>query len=117
MSDALAPAVIANLRARFGGDFRPVSSTVSVGTAATVLLGHDMERCSLAFVNLSNNEVYVNIAADVSTVNGIRLGPLGGTVALDVYEDNILPAWEWWAIATGAASTVLVLFTKRDTRS
>lgn len=109
------PAVIRNLEARFGGGFRAIEDVQNVTTTPVQVLGHDMERASVLFCNLGTAEVYLNIHANVSTTRGIRLGPLGGTVAMDVYEDNIFPAWEWWAVASAGTNALLILTSKRET--
>jgi hypothetical protein len=60
-------------------------------------------------MNLSLNEVYIGPFGDVSATRGVRLGPSGGFMRLTHREDFSLVGYEWYAVATGAASDVLVL--------
>lgn len=107
-------AIYENLKARFKGIFRHVESEHTVGTTPAKILGHDVERVSILFSNLGTSTIIIAPSPAVSTTRGIRIGPQGGKVSIDVYEDSILPALEWHALSDAAGGALYVLYTKRD---
>lgn len=82
---------------------------VSVDTTAEVLVRPNPARIGLLIVNLSSNIVYVKPGKGVSATSGIVLSPQGGSLTVDYLEDFDLPAREWQAVASAAASNVLVV--------
>lgn len=108
-------AVMRYLNTMFGGFFRTVPTVVSVGTSVTQLVAFDSERTSLTIVNLSSNDVYVGPEEGVSATRGIRLAPSGGLLGVNVFQDTTLPMEGWWAVATGASSSVYVIAARRET--
>ena len=92
----------------------PVSAVVnrsisSVGATAARLFINDPDRLGFLVVNLSVNDLYLGPFPDVSTTKGIRLGPNGGNLDLIWFEDFETVAWEWFAIGSAAATTLLAI--------
>ena len=83
--------------------------TATVGVAAVQVLRQNPNRVWLAIVNLSANDLHVGPFANVSSTRGFRLTPSGGNILLDYREDMDLCGFEWFGIATAAASAVLVM--------
>lgn len=78
--------------------------TGSVGVSRIVVLRNDSKRIAALLVNLSANIIYVAADTLVSTTRSIRLAPNGGSLKLVWYDDFDIVGWEWWAIASAAAS-------------
>lgn len=70
---------------------------------------NDDDRLGFTFVNLSVNDMYIGPFADVASSKGIKAGPNGGSIALVWFEDFEIVGREWFAIATGAASNLLLI--------
>ena len=102
------------LQVRFGGLCNFRKATRVVGVAQDVVAGGDPERMALLFVNLGVTQIYVAPGVGVTATAGIRLGPNGGGVSLDTYEDAVLPSVEWYAISDGAGGSLWVLETFRE---
>ncbi len=83
--------------------------TTSIGTAATRLLANNPNRVSVVIFNLSANSIYIGLTNGVSSTNGIYIAPNGGSISLQWDKDFMLTTREFFAIATGAASSVYVL--------
>ena len=94
MSASAAPPLPALLKVPAGGRAARLSSN----------------RVVLAFINLHATQIiYVGPFANVSTTRAVaRLGPLGGSLVLLWDEDFTLVGEEWYAIADGAATDILV---------
>jgi len=99
----------------FGGSLSHSVEAVSVGTARVLASPHDGERVSLTFVNLGTTVVYISPEPLVSTTRGIRLGPSGGMVGVNVTQDATLPMAEWWAAGDAAGGTLFVIRGRRET--
>lgn len=102
------------LQVRFGGLCNYRKATLTVGVAQGVVASNDPERVSLLFINLGAAAIYVAPGVGVSSIAGIRIGPAGGGVSVDIYEDSILPAVEWYAISDAAGGVLFVLQTFRE---
>jgi hypothetical protein len=83
--------------------------TATVGVAAEQVFRQTPARVWLFIVNLSLNTVYVGPFNNPSATRGIQLNPSGGFMQLDYREDMDLVGYEWFGVATGAASAVLCL--------
>jgi len=96
---------------RFGAPVNPVvnRSVSSVGAAATRLFINDPDRLGFLVVNLSVNDLWIGPFPDVSATKGIRLGTNGGSISLVWFEDFEITAWEWFAIGSAAATTLLAV--------
>jgi hypothetical protein len=101
------------LRARFGTETSPFYNRVAatVGVAAAQLARQTPNRVALGFINLHATQViYIGPFANVSTTRAVaRLGSQGGNAWLLWDEDFSLVGEEWFAIADGAATDVLVV--------
>lgn len=99
------------VQGRFGAPVNPVvnRTTSSVGATAARLFIADPDRLGFLVVNLSANDLYLMTDPNVSTTRGIRLGPNGGNVSLVWFEDFEICAWEWFAIGSAAATTLLAI--------
>jgi hypothetical protein len=108
MAEATARALVL---ARFGAPVNPVinKSTSSIGVTSSRLMINDPDRLGFLVVNLSVNDLYIMTDPLVSASRGIKAGPNGGSVSVVWFEDFEICAWEWFAIASGAASAVLVV--------
>lgn len=100
---------------KWGGRLAENTADPAIGTTAEELLGGDPERVSIVMMNLSANDVYISPRSEVSSTAGIRLPANGGSVTLDVDEDGVLVSRQWYAVATGAASQMFVVTTRRVT--
>jgi len=105
------------LRARFGGELTVNSGSGSIGTTAELALDNDGERLQYTFVNLSQNTIYVGFNANVSATSGIKLGPSGGSIVVDVESDGMLPTINLFAVADGANSDYYYQISKRFKRT
>lgn len=87
---------------------RPTVETASVGTSVSRILVNRANRVALTFVNTSANTIYVLPVASVSVTNGIRLAS-GGTASFNWRDDLDIIAWEWFAVASGASSSLTII--------
>lgn len=79
----------------------------SIGVTAVRVFSSDPNRFEWTFVNLSTNGIYLMADNLVTATRGIFCGPSGGGTTMIWEEDFELVSSEWWAIATGAASSYL----------
>jgi hypothetical protein len=103
------PVLEAYLREQYGGRFRVESSTVSIGTSLTRAITSDFERMGLTMINTGANDIHLTPNRSATTAIGILLGSNGGFLSLTAKDDLILTGWDWWGIATTAASTLLLI--------
>lgn len=82
--------------------------TATVGVAAEQILRANPNRLWISIVNLSANILYVSPFPGVAATAGYRLNANGGTLILNYLEDHMLVNREWFGIATGAASAVMI---------
>lgn len=108
MTNALRGAVAQALQTRFGGPVVPKFSTVTVGTSQTLLVPSNMDRVALAFMNFGANDAVLNFDPRVTITRGILCRATVGYVSLDIYEDTVLPAWEWYGIASVAVELTIM---------
>jgi len=96
---------------RFGVRTRAVENpkTTSVGTTAVEILSNNPRRLGAVIINLSTNTVYLGLSQDVSSSKGILLTPNGGSFALVWDEDFQMTAWAWWAVSSGASSSIYTI--------
>ncbi|MGH7409852.1 MAG: hypothetical protein ACREJ6_02145 [Candidatus Methylomirabilis sp.] len=87
--------------------FNPVISTL--GAAVDSWLRQSPNRVAALIVNLSVNNIFIGPFRDVSATKGILVTPNGGSVLLHFEEDFDLVGYEWFAIASAAASPILVV--------
>lgn len=80
-----------------------------IGVAAIQILRTNPNRLWISIVNLSANIVYVSPFANVAAAAGYRLNANGGTISFNYMEDLELVSREWWGIAAGANSAVMIV--------
>lgn len=85
----------------------PVNTAVP--TSVVPILRNDPQRLSFVVFNLGANSVYIGPENQVSTTRGIYLAPNGGSVSLIWDRDFELCSHDWYAIASGGASTIFTL--------
>ena len=113
MTLELRGAVPQALAKRFGGMCRPVISQVTVGVASTAIVLANMDRVALSMHNFGANDVILSFVPGVTLTRGILLRATIGFVSFDIYEDTILPAWEWFGISA-LANEITVVETLRE---
>jgi len=78
----------------------------SVGVTPLQIVNNNPRRLGLIIINLSANIIYLSRTPSVSATNGIVLSSGGGNVAMTFEDDYVLPAKEWWVVASGGASAI-----------
>lgn len=106
-------AVLEFLRDRFKGDLTVLEGEYVTGAAMIEVLSGDADRVALTLVNLGATIIYVSPSLDVSATHGMRLGPNGGTVSMNVEEDSLLPSVGWYAVSPGGAGALYALWCRR----
>jgi len=101
------------LRNRFKGELSEVEATSSIGTTVGTVIDSDPDRLGLLVMNLSTNTVFVGIENNISSTNGIRLGPSGGSISFNVEDDGMILTRRIYGLATGAGSSVYTLSLSR----
>lgn len=99
------------VRERFRAPVSPITNRdlAQAGVAVARLFRQDPDRLGFLVVNLSTADLFIGPFQDVSTTKGIRLGPSGGNISLLWEEDFETVAWEWFAVASAAASDLLAI--------
>ena len=98
------------IRAEIGVDstpsFNPLVS--AVGVTVVQILPNNPNRLAATIVNTSANTIVIKPSPDVSLTNGIVLAPSGDAITLNYKEDFHMVGMAWYAIASGAASSIMV---------
>jgi hypothetical protein len=81
----------------------------AVGITAVKICDINPRRVGLTITNNSLNNLYILPLPTVSAALGILITPAGGTLTLRWDIDFELVSNEWYAIASGAASSVTIL--------
>lgn len=102
------------LATRFGGRCRPEFATPAVDTVVQQIMPANMDRLSLSFSNFGGGDVIISPNPNMTATHGILLRALVGFASFDVYQDTVLPAWEWFAISPGGAGTLSVTSVVRE---
>jgi len=110
---ALSGAAAQYIEKEFGGAFEEADETVSVGTSATRVVGHNPDCVAIVFINLGANTVYLKPANNPSSTSGIKMVASGGFLSMNVRDDLTLPSLEWYGIADTAASDLYYIRTNR----
>lgn len=99
------------LKERFGvkTTYRVNPLGATVGVSIVKIASYNPNRLGLIIFNLSANDVYIAPDSDVAATKGIKLQPNGGGTSFVWSEDFELCSFEWYAIASAAASTIYVL--------
>lgn len=93
----------------YGGRFQATETPGTVGTTSARLVQNNPERVNLLVINLSVNTVYLRPISPATAAAGIVLAPNGGSFSTNMMDDLVLPSYAYHAIASGAASDVLVI--------
>jgi hypothetical protein len=109
-------AALDDLQRRYGGSFREEDGEVAVGVAAVAVVPRDFERVALVMVNLGTTSIFVRPNRNPTTVAGIRLGPNGGTIAMNLDQDALLASLDWAAISDVAGGLLYFLLVRRETK-
>jgi len=83
--------------------------TDTVGTSPVRVLLNNPNRVAAIIINLSANSLYVLPDEAVTTTRGIFVGGNGGRISIIYDEDFHLVGRDWFAVASGAGSQILVL--------
>jgi hypothetical protein len=81
----------------------------TIGTTPERIIENDPSRFQFVVINLSSNDVFVGFDNKVSSFNGIRLAPNGGTLRFIWMQDLQIVTWEFFAMASGANSNILII--------
>lgn len=82
-----------------------------VGITPVKILPNNPKRLGLYICNMSANVVYISPNNDVSNTKGVYLAPNGGSVTFKYIDDLSLVTRDFYAVASGAASSIYVLET------
>ena len=99
------------------GPVTQADGSVDVGTSATRIVGSNPDRVFLLLVNNSTSDLYVRPGSNPTTTLGIFLAASGGSVEVDVRDDGVLPASEWWGISASGTGTLYYAEMKRYAES
>ena len=98
---------------RYGGPTRVVVTTRSIGTTVSHVLRNNPDRVAYRIYNRSANSVDLSFTSDVTTGTGIPLPASTGIAEADVEIEGELVIQEVHGIASGAASSLLVVEVER----
>ena len=98
---------------RYGGPTRVVVTTRSIGTTVSHVLRNNPDRMAYRIYNRSANSVDLSFTSDVTVGAGIPLPASTGIAEADVEIEGELVIQEVHGIASGAASTLLVVEVER----
>lgn len=94
---------------RFGGPTTSRTSTVSVLTTVTRIVGNNPRRVSITIYNRGVNNVDIDNVATVATGSGVPLTAASGVAASTIEDDGEAVINELYGIATTAAVSVFVV--------
>jgi hypothetical protein len=99
------------LEIELGAPTRPVINPVlsQVGTAELQVLRNNPNRIQFILVNLSANAMFILPQPGVSSSNGIRIPPSGGSGSFWWKEDAAVVSWDWYVVASASSSNLLVI--------
>jgi len=90
---------------------RDQPENTSIGVASLLIARSDPNRLALVVINLSANNVFLRPKQAASVTNGIRINADGGSMSIAMDTDFELSTFDWFAIASAAASAIYVLET------
>lgn len=113
----LSGAVYEYLAKLYDGVVAPRESIVNVATTRTNIVGNNPDRVELVLVNIGAESTFVyTTSQNLASGAGIRLGPAGGQMAVNIVHDSILPTMNWFGRSTVAANDIFVLEVIREAR-
>ncbi len=95
--------------ARFGGPTTSRTSTVTVATTVTRIVGNNPRRVSVTVYNRGANNVDIDYVATVTAGGGIPLTGSSGVMQSTIEDDGEAVVQELYGIATAASSSVFVV--------
>jgi hypothetical protein len=78
-------------------------------TPATQVIGQNGDRLGLVIVNQGVTVIYISLSTSVSQNDGIILTANGGSLTMNVRQDQTLPTRAWFAISPAAPGQLYVL--------
>lgn len=103
------------IEGEFGGPTEDLEGEVSILTTVTKIVSNDPDALSLTMINLGSFDVYLMFDDQVSITRGIFLPAGGGSVSMNVRDDQALPTRNWYGVGNGGASTLFYIRTRRYT--
>lgn len=94
---------------RFGGPTTSRTSTVSVATTVTRIVGNNPRRVQLTIYNRGVNNVDIDYVSTVTSGAGIPLTASSGVATSTIEDDGETIIQEIYGIATTAASSVFIV--------
>jgi len=94
---------------RFGGPTQFKTSTISVGTSPTKIVGNNPRRVRVTLYNRSLNNIDVDYVATVSAGGGVPLTASSGVIEASIDDDGEAVISELYGIASAASSSVFVV--------
>lgn len=94
---------------RFGGPTTYRTSTVSVGTTATRIVGNNPRRVQFTIYNRSANSIDLDYVATVTANGGIPLSASSGVATSTIEDDGETVIGEVYGVASASASSVFVV--------
>ena len=94
---------------RFGGPTTVRTSTVSVATSVTRIVGNNPRRVQLTIYNRGVNNVDIDYVSSVTSGAGIPLTGASGVAESTIEDDGEAVINEVYGVATTAASSVFVV--------
>ena len=98
---------------RYGGPTRVVVTTRSIGTTVSHVLRNNPDRVAYRIYNRSANSVDLSFTSDVTVGAGIPLPASTGIAEADVEIEGEVVIQEVHGIASGAASSLVVIEVER----
>ena len=95
--------------ARFGGPTTSKTTTVTVATTVTRIVGNNPRRVSITVYNRGVNNVDLDYVATVTAGGGIPLTGASGVMQSTIEDDGEATINELYGIATTASSSVFVV--------
>ena len=84
--------------------YRVNPEVAQIGTSATQFLKQNPRRVAFVLSVLGAYDVYIHTDQSVTSSNGILVGKSGGSSSTNWKEDFILPALNWYGIASSASN-------------
>lgn len=99
----------------YGGPVDEQSATLVIGPSVSRIVDNNPEAVSFTLLNLGSNNLFVALDDSVSASHGILLVANGGSMSLNVRNDQELPARAWFAIAPKGNTDVFYIRNVRYT--
>jgi hypothetical protein len=104
------------LAKEYGGSLDFKMTFPATAAAFASIVGTDPDAVGLIIINNGANPVFISLVNATGASTGIFLAANGGSVTMNVRDDFILPALEWFASSPAGASALTVLRIRRFSR-